>query len=118
MSNMVITEDQFTLPEDYDYSKKCNGGKFGFFFRENTTKFRLRFYYEMRQVVQERLWADDQVFEDHGDYIDLIFTSNQQNKILDWLLSLGAAAEPIEPEWFVQKWKDSLIDSAELAGII
>ena len=118
ISNVVITKDQFTLPEDYDFSKKCNGGKFGFFFHENKTKVKLRFYYELRQVVQERLWADDQVFEDHGDYVDLTFTSNQHNKILDWILSLGAAAEPLEPEWLVQKWKDSLTESAQLAGII
>lgn len=117
MSNMVITEDKFELPDNYDFSKRCGGGKFGFYFQEDKTKFKLRFMGIAQQVVKERLWADDQVIEDKGDYVELTFTSNQQKKILDWVLSQGYTVKPLEPEWFVEFWKDSILKMSKLAGI-
>ena len=118
ISNMVITKDRFELPADYDFSKRCSSGKFGFYYQEDQTKFKIRFYGITRQIIKERQWADDQVIEDHGDYVDLIFTSNQQRKILDWVLSLSDTAQPLEPEWFVESWKEKITKMAILSGII
>ena len=117
MSNLVITEDSFELPENFDFSKRCEGGKFGFYFSENKSKFKIRFFGISKQVVKERLWADDQIIEDKGNYVDLTFTSNQQMKILHWVLSQGYTVKPLEPEWFVKSWKDSISKMAEMAGV-
>ena len=117
MSNIVITKDIFELPENYDFSKRCGGGKFGFYFQEDQTKFKIRFFDVAKQVVKERLWADDQIIEDKGDYVDITFTSNQQKKILDWVLSQGYIVKPLEPEWFVELWKDSIVKMGKMAGI-
>ena len=117
MSNMVITKDQFELPDNFDFSKRCGGGKFGFYFQEDKTRFKIRFFDVARQVVKERLWADDQIIEDKGDYVDITFTSNQQKKILDWVLSQGCIVKPLEPEWFVGLWKDAIVKMAKMAGI-
>ena len=113
ITNLVITEDQFELPADYDFSKKCNNGKFGFFIKGEKKKLKIRFYGIAKQTVQERLWADDQEFHVHDDYVDLTFTSNQPNNVLNWVLSQGPNAKPLEPEEFVQHWKDSISDILE-----
>ena len=47
----------------------------------------------------------------------LTFTSSQDDKILEWILSCGPDAKPVEPNEFVQRWKDKICEMAELAGI-
>ena len=118
MSSLVITKDKFELPKHYDLLTKCDGGTFGAYFEEEETTFKLRFYYEVMQVIKEREWAKNQQIEDHGKYVDLTFTSNQEKKVFEWILSLGATVQPLEPEWFVKKWKDTIIKTSKWAGIM
>ena len=117
LSNLVITKDQFELPENYDFLQRSNEGRFGSYYQSDKTQFKIRFFGIMKQVAKERKWSDDQKIDDQGDYVDLTFTSNQQLNVLHWILSLGYSAKPLEPEWFVGFWKDTIIKSAKLAGI-
>ena len=43
----------------------------------------------------------------------LTFTSSQWLPVQRWLLSFGADAKPIEPDWFVAEWKETIRKMAE-----
>ena len=117
IKEITVTEDTFELPDNYDFSDRCEGGKFGFFFSDNKTKFKIRFFGISKEVVKERLWADDQVITEGEKYVDLSFSSNQQLKILHWVLSLGYTVKPLEPEWFVNEWKNTIKKMAQMADL-
>ena len=117
MKEVIITDDTFTLPSDYDYSTRCDGGKFGFYFTNNKKHFKIRFFGVGKQAVKEQLWADDQKFTDGKNYVDLIFTSNQEKKILHWVLSQGYNVLPLEPESLVKEWKTSIKKMSDMAGL-
>ena len=67
--------------------------------------------------ISENKWADDQVLEVSVNKTTLTLTSSQDDKILEWILSCGPDAKPVEPNEFVQRWKDKICEMAELAGI-
>ena len=117
ITNLKIREDTFTLPDNYDFCEHCDGGKFGFYFTNNKLQYKIRFFGVSKQVVKERLWADDQVITDGNGYVDLSFSSNQGMKILHWVLSLGYTVKPLEPESFVQEWKESIRKMSKIAGV-
>lgn len=64
-------------------------------------------YGDSRNTLYESIWADDQVLESfpNEEKIVISFTSSQWIPIQKWLLSFGADAEPLEPDWFVDWWK-------------
>ncbi len=46
IENVVKTSAHFDLPEDFDFSTKCGGGKFGAFSVEKTENYTVDFYDE------------------------------------------------------------------------
>lgn len=115
IENVVLTEDYFTLPENYDFSGRSIG-RFGTFISEKPVKYKIRAQGIARQSIKERLWAEDQIIEDtpDGKSILMTFTSTQEEKILHWILSQGADIEPTSPAPFVEKWKKRIMDMYKL----
>lgn len=107
IKNPVVTDEHFSLPADFDFTSRCGGGKFGVFMSDDSISFTIDFYGASREFVRERVWADDQVLTDSDDEgkTRLSFSSTQSPKVMEWILSQGADAVPVAPEWFVAEWK-------------
>ena len=110
MKNVVVTDKKFELPEDYDFSSRCGGGKFGSFFNGNPNNFIIDFYGNAREYVKECIWADNQVITDFDDEkkTRIEFSSTQELKVKEWILAQGANAVPIAPDGFVENWKETI----------
>jgi hypothetical protein len=62
----------------------------------------------------ERVWAADQKITQNGDIAVIEFTSSQLSNVLDWVLSRGATARPVEPRELVDLWEQHIRDMAEI----
>lgn len=112
-----LTADTFELPSDFDFSSRCGGGKFGAFAGEDSVDFVIDFYAESREYVKSCNWADNQTFTEFEDEdkTRISFSSTQVLKVQEWVLSQGANAVPVSPEWFVEEWKETVQKMAERA---
>jgi predicted DNA-binding transcriptional regulator YafY len=118
MKNTILTEDTFTLPPDYDYCSRSDGSSFGVFAGEKKYRFSIAFYDESVQWVKERQWAADQKIEESDDDTAIItFASTQYYKVLEWMLSRGCTARPLEPAVLVKDWKNHISKMAELTEV-
>ncbi len=105
MQNFVVTTEHFELPEVFDFSSRCGGGKFGAFITEDSYDFTIDFYDDSRALVKERIWAENQKITEYNDKTRIEFSSTQTMPIMEWVLSQGANAVPVSPDWFVDDWK-------------
>jgi hypothetical protein len=103
--NITVTNDKFNLPRNYDYSEQADGSYFGVFAGQEKEHFRVAFYGDYVLWARERLWAADQKVEDTADGVIIDFSSAQYGKVLEWILSKGAWAVPLEPEKLVRDWE-------------
>ncbi len=117
IKNIRITDEAFELPKDCKYENRLGGSRFGAFYTPELEKFKLEFYGSARTLVQESTYADDQIVteDEERNCTILEFTSAQWERIMTWLLSLGAEARPIEPEWLVNEWKGAIDNMHHLA---
>ncbi|MDR1972382.1 MAG: WYL domain-containing protein [Treponema sp.] len=116
IKNAAPTEDRFTLPEDYTYINHTGGSNFGIFAADTKFTFKIKFYAEAAISVKERKWAQDQSFTDAEDGTIITFTSTQFDKVLEWLLSHGCYAKPIEPRELVDDWKWHIEELSGMTG--
>ncbi|GHU04606.1 hypothetical protein AGMMS49960_20500 [Betaproteobacteria bacterium] len=105
MQNAALTAASFTLPPDYDYCSRADGSNFGVFAGEKKYRFSVAFFDESILWVRERRWALNQVIEETDDGVIISFTSTQYNKVLEWVLSQGCLAMPLEPKKLVADWE-------------
>lgn len=119
IKNPVLTDDFFELPENYEFASRCGGGKFGSFMEESVMTYKIRFYEDARQFVKDCVWADDQVITDYDDEdaTDITFSAAQSYPILEWVLSQGGNALPLEPASFVAEWKEQIKSMMHLADL-
>ena len=104
MKNILLTKDRFTLPPDYEYQNSNSGSYFGVFSRQEKYSFKIAFYEYAIAVIKDRKWAEDQKIVNTEDCIEITFTSTQYEKVLEWVLSRGCYAQPLEPEALVNDW--------------
>lgn len=100
----------FTLPKNFRFHEEFEKGRFGAFQYDECYRFKIAFFGPARRAVHEYVWADDQVFEEDNkqNKTTITFTSSQWIPIQQWLLSFGEDALPLEPDWFVQEWKETV----------
>jgi predicted DNA-binding transcriptional regulator YafY len=115
MKNPVLTKDHFSLPGNYDYRKGAGDSHFGVFAGQKKIRFRIEFYHESAAWVRERIWADDQQIKEIEDGVMADFTSTQFDKVLQWVLSRGCTARPLEPEELVNAWCDNIEKMRKMA---
>lgn len=113
---LEITNDTFKLPKNFDFKQLCGGGKFGAFSNGKEEKCTIEFYRSAREMVKDCLWADDQkIVEDTNKNCTRIsFSSAQTPKVLEWILSQGANARPLEPKSLVDQWKKTILQLNEM----
>ena len=111
----LIKSRTFELPANYRFRENFEEGRFGAFQYDEAYDFKIEFYSEARSVVRECIWADNQVIEEKSDSAKTIlsFTSSQWIPIFRWLLSFGENAKPLEPDWFVERWKKTVKKMSE-----
>ena len=108
IKNLHVTSEHFALPKNFDFSSRCGGGKFGVFMSDEAYDFVIDFYADSRELVKERVWADNQVvadFESEGK-TRISFSSTQWLRVMEWILAQGENAVPLEPDWFVEEWQN------------
>lgn len=105
--NLTITDEEFELPEDFQFENRCGGGKFGAFITGKKKKYKIAFYDECRPLVRELVFSEDEIIEedDKNDCTYITFSSTQERKILEWILSFGCRANPVSPKSFVEEWQ-------------
>jgi predicted DNA-binding transcriptional regulator YafY len=117
IKNLVITDDAFELPKDFDFSSRCGGGKFGVFMSDDSVDFVIDLYEDAREIVKERMLAENQkitAFDDE-EKTRLEFSSTQTLRVMEWILSQGSHAVPVSPDWFVNNWKLTVATMAKRA---
>ncbi len=109
--------EKFDLPSDYEFSLKYGFSKFGAYTFKDPVHYKIEFYGNTQIWIKENIWADDQKVEEYEDKTVLSFTSSQDDKILEWILSCGADARPLGPKNFVERWKNKILEMAHLAEL-
>ena len=111
----VITSRTFELPADFRFHEDFEKGRFGAFQYDEAYDFKIEFTGEARNVVRECIWADNQKIEENqkDGKTTISFSSSQWIPIFRWLLSFGENACPLEPDWFVEQWKESVRKMSE-----
>lgn len=106
VQGITITGDEFTLPENYDFTKRCKGGRLGAFSSDKILNYEIEVTGYASYWIKDHKWADDQTFEDLGDEDVIIrFSSCQYSKVRELILSLGSQAKPLAPQRLVDDWK-------------
>ena len=108
--------EKFDLPSDYEFSVKHGFSRFGAYTFKEPIQYKIEFYGNTQTWIKENKWAEDQAIEETDRKTTLTFTSSQDDKILEWILSCGAEAKPIEPKDFVERWKEKIVAMAKLAA--
>lgn len=111
----VITSHTFELPENFRFHEEFEQGRFGAFQYDEAYDFKIEFLGDARCVVRECIWADNQIIEENQkeERTIISFTSSQWIPIFRWLLSFGENARPLEPDWLVERWKESIRKMSE-----
>jgi predicted DNA-binding transcriptional regulator YafY len=115
MKNIVPTKDRFLLPKDFDYRAGTGGSHFGIFDGQKKHRFKIAFYDYSVTWVTDRQWADDQKITKNEDGVIITFTSSQFEKVLEWVLSRGCTARPLEPEKLVDAWQFNIEEMQKMA---
>lgn len=112
-----VNHEKFVLPADFEFSLRYGSSKFGAYTFKTPVKYKIEFYGNTQVWIKENKWADDQEIKETDEKTTLSFTSSQDDKILEWILSCGADAKPVAPENFVRRWKDKIAEMAKLAEL-
>jgi len=116
IKNIVLTKDHFTLPRDFDYRAGNAGSFFGVFTGQKRLRFKIAFYDYSVVWVKDRQWADDQKITETDDGVIISFTSTQFDKVVEWVMSRGCTAQPLEPESLVNAWRSNIDEMKKMAG--
>ena len=111
----VITSKTFELPAKFRFHEVFEKGRFGAFQYDEAYDFKIEFSGDARSIVRECIWADNQIIEENqkAETTTISFTSSQWIPIFRWLLSFGENARPLEPDWFVEQWKETVRKMSE-----
>jgi predicted DNA-binding transcriptional regulator YafY len=115
IKNSRLTGNFFKLPADFDYRKNNGNSRFGIFAGGQRQRYRIALYEEAIPWAMDRKWAADQRIETRDGRCILSFSSAQLNKVLEWVLSQGCAAKPLEPKELVDAWKDNVREMGRMA---
>jgi predicted DNA-binding transcriptional regulator YafY len=111
MKSVVMTEVTFQ-PEKFDFEKTFNQ-HFGVI-KEDAFEVEVAFTGWAAAYVAERRWSPNQEIIHKGkDMIILKFASSSRPELIGWLLSLGAEARVIKPDWLVKEMKAKMAAMAK-----
>lgn len=113
---LKVLNRTFKLPPNYRFVEDFEKGRFGAFQNDEPYYFKIEFRgrVAIKRIIKY-IWSDDQVLErfPKEDRIVLSFSSSQWIPIQNWLMSFGADATPLEPDWLVDYWKETIAQMAK-----
>jgi len=115
MKNIALTGECFSLPQDFDYRAASGGSHFGVFAGQEKYRFKIAFYDYSVVWINDRQWADDQEIIETNNGIIISFTSTQFDKVVEWVLSRGCTARPLEPDLLVDVWRNTVDEMKKMA---
>jgi len=115
MKNIALVKEHFSLPKDFDYRAGIGGSHFGIFAGQKRHHFKIAFYEDSVVWVKDRQWADDQKIIETKEGIIISFTSTQFDKVVEWVLSRGSSARPLEPDFLIEVWRNNIDEMRKLA---
>jgi len=118
MKKVMLAKSTFTLPKNFDYRAIFGSSNFGIFAGVKKYQFKIAFYGNSADWVKERKWADDQKITETENGVIITFTSTQFEKVVEWMLSRGSTALPLEPELLVTTWLKNIEDMQKLANSV
>ncbi|MCL2804651.1 MAG: WYL domain-containing protein [Treponema sp.] len=107
------TKEKFVLKANFDYRNSEGLSYFGVYAENKIYKFSIEITGDTRWI-SERQWAEDQKIQKTANGIKLSFTSNQFNKVMDFILSMTPRAKPIAPKILVDHWKAAIKEAGKL----
>ena len=114
ITDITLSDKTFKIHGDFDYRSLEGTSYFGIYVKENKSyKFVIAITGDTRWI-KERIWAEDQHIKETKSGIELSFTSNQFEKVLQWILSQGACAKPIAPKALVTRWTETIKAMAKI----
>ena len=108
MADITVTNEAFELPEKYDFTYYCGGGRLGAYKGNKIEKYTIKFTGYAKDWIKEHKWADDQKFTEDEHSTVITFSSSQYDKIFELILSWGTQAEPLAPKRLVARWKKEI----------
>ena len=102
---VAIIDKTFSIRKDFDYRSLEGSSYFGVYTSIKPFKFVIAITGDTRWI-KERRWAEDQQIKETKNKIELSFTSNQFEKVLQWILSQGTYAKPLAPKGLVKRWTE------------
>ena len=114
MKNILELHTTFELPQNWTFDSNYGGGKFGAYTFGAPENYKIKFSGEAQTWVKEHIWGHNQTITNDSESLVLSFTSSQDDKILEWILSCGNLAVPLEPEKFVERWKNEIKEMAKM----
>lgn len=105
MAEIVVTQEKFKLPKNYDFNNYCGGGRLGAYKGNKIEQYKIRFCGYAKDWIKAHKWADDQSFTEDDEFTTITFSSSQYDKVLELILSWGSQAEPLAPKRLVSQWK-------------
>ena len=109
MADIVVTQEKFKLPKNYDFNNYCGGGRLGAYNGNKIEKYKIRFCGYAKDWIKAHKWADDQSFTEDDDSTTITFSSSQYDKVLELILSWGSQAEPLAPKRLVTQWRKEVL---------
>lgn len=113
MTDIVVLNEKFILPKDYDINNYSGGGRLGAFKSDKVEKFKIRFTGYAKDWIKQHKWANDQTFKEDDESTTITFSSTQFERVLELILSWGRQAEPLAPARLKKRWKEEVLAMAE-----
>lgn len=108
MADITVTNEEFELPDNYDFNARCGGGRLGAFKGNKVDKYKIKFTGYAKEWIKQHKWADDQEFTEDDESTTISFSSSQFDKVYELILSWGTQAEPLAPQKLVERWKEEI----------
>lgn len=108
MKEIIVTNNKFTLPEDYDFNSRCAGGNLGAYKGTEIEEYKIEFRNIAKTWIRYHKLAKNQEIIENEKSAIITFTSNQFEKILQIILGWGKNAKPLAPKSLVTRWEQEV----------
>lgn len=112
--DILKKEENFLLPSDYNFLHTLSGN-FGCYNDRTPRLYKIKFEKDSYAYLysKDRIWGDNQNFEETDDGFILTFEASQFKPILRWVLGWGPEVRPLEPSELVDIWKAKIQKMAQ-----
>ena len=112
--DILKKQANFLLPSDYNFLHTLSGN-FGCYNDRMPRRYKIKFEKDSYAYLysKDRIWGDNQTFEEIDDGYILCFEATQYKPILRWVLGWGPEVRPLEPLELLEDWKNKIQKMAQ-----